>query len=713
LLAKRVIANLVDATVLVRLLPLAIATALLVPASVSAGVATLSVQEIPLDGERTLASPGSPFDFVGLHWRGTGVVEFRTRSAGGGWSPWRTAVHEDHHAPDPGEPATSGWRQGEGVWVGPADALQVRTRGHVRRVRSFTVRSPVVRIPLRAPAVAGEPGVLSRQSWQADESLVRGDPRYADSLRMVHVHHTATGNDYSPSESAAIVRAIQVYHVKGNGWNDIGYNALVDRFGAVYEGRAGGLARNVVGAHARGFNTGSFGVALIGDFTSSEPPPVALDALSGLIAWRLDVAHVDPAAGFTAISPGNERFAPGVAVSLRAVSGHRDTGATTCPGDRLYRHLGAITQTAAAIGLPKLYEPRVSSTVGGPVRFQARLSQALPWSVRVTDRLGSEVARGTGTGSAVDWTWEAIGATSTPHTWRIEAAGVTPAIGTLGSSEPAAPTVIEIQDAVAEPAVISPNRDGNDDAASVAYTISTDANVSAAVVDTEGTTLAELEPARWRRAGSHTIAFDGKGLPDGLYAVRLQARIARGVETTFDVPVAITRTLAGVKTLPGVFTPNDDGRRDELQVRFRLAREANVRVQTFRDGVWVATPFSGVLPAGLRVVRWDGEKRVGRARDGDYEVVVEATDTIATVRASAAFRFDATAPVVKLRARRAPARLWVSEPAGLTVRVNGAVRHLSARQRGGVRLRGIAEVRTLVAVARDRAGNLSRPLRRP
>src|SRR5437870_7834653 len=98
---------------------------------------------------------------------------------------------------------------------------------------------------------------------------------------------------------------IEIYHVKGNGWNDIGYNFLVDRYGQVFEGRYGGVDRNVVGAHAEGFNTGSVGVAVIGTFESSGITPAARAALVSLLAWRLDVAHVDPLSTLNFLSGGN------------------------------------------------------------------------------------------------------------------------------------------------------------------------------------------------------------------------------------------------------------------------------------------------------------------------------------------------------------------------------------------------------------------------
>src|SRR5262249_60311575 len=218
-------------------------------------------------------------------------------------------------------------------------------------------------------------------AWGGDEKTRGGPPSYAPQVQFAIVHHTAGRNDYSRSEAAAIVKGIQLFHVQGNGWNDIGYNFLVDRFGTVYEGRAGGIERNVIGAHAQGFNTGTTGVALMGNFARAVPTRAEQDALVGLLAWRLDVAHVDPLSRVVYPSAGNFKFRPGKVVTLRAISGHRDTGPSECPGSRAYALLPGIAKRVAQTGLPKLYSPTVIGVLGGQVRFQARLSSTLAWTV--------------------------------------------------------------------------------------------------------------------------------------------------------------------------------------------------------------------------------------------------------------------------------------------------------------------------------------------
>ena len=130
---------------------------------------------------------------------------------------------------------------------------------------------------------------------------------------------------------------------------------------------------------------------------------------------------------------------------------------------------------------------------------------------------------------------------------------------------------------------------------------------------------------------------------------------------------------------------------------------ATVRLRVLRDGKWVATPFTGPLPAGPQSLGWNGAKRVGKTLDGSYTAVIDATDAVGTATVSLPFLLDAHPPVVKLAAR--PVRLWVSEAATVTVRVNGSARRLQATGPGYLALTGIRKVRTLVVVARDPAGN--------
>ncbi len=157
----------------------------------------------------------------------------------------------------------------------------------------------------------------------------------------MHVHHTVSLNDYTAAEAPAVVLAICRYHRNSNGWNDVGYNMLVDRFGVLYEGRAGGLDKAVVGAQAQGFNAQTSGIASIGDNRTVELGPEALSALATWIRWKLTV-HGQPLSGkVTLTSAGGSltKYPTGARVSVQRVIGHRDTGLTECPGGALYAQL--------------------------------------------------------------------------------------------------------------------------------------------------------------------------------------------------------------------------------------------------------------------------------------------------------------------------------------------------------------------------------------
>jgi len=442
--------------------------------------------------------------------------------------------------------------------------------------------------------------------------------------------------------------------------------------------------------------------AVMCDFRSVAPPAAALDALVQTLAWRLDVAHVDPLGTLNGISSGNERFGPGIPVFLRTISGHRDTGLTTCPGERLYALIPTLAQRVAALGLPKIYAPLVAPDETGATRFTARLSSALPWSIIVLDAAGVELARGTGASSTVDWTWLPAGPVPAGARWRIETPGATTAEGRFGITPTAG--ALQLTGATAAPTAISPNGDGQADTATISFTLSADANVTVTVVDPVGATVAELEPRTWRRAGARTVSFDGRAVADGSYFVRIQAHATGGREATIDVPVAVTRTLGRVSLDTPALTPNGDGKTDTVAITIPLSQPVTVTVKVLRGGRWVATPFEGTLEVGKHAVTWDGKKRLGKALDGAYTVSVEATDALATSRIELPLLVDATSPRLRV-VSAAPPRIWVSEAATITMRVNNARRVVRAEAPGMYRIPRVVHLRTLVATARDAAGN--------
>jgi len=294
-----------------------------------------------------------PFNLVGLRWRGSVAAdaELRVRRASG-WSRWQ----------DLGEHGVGG---SDPVWVGRARTAQYRLSRRVPGLRLHFVAVGRRHRTARAGQTTETPfPYVSREDWGADQCRPRSAPQYGQ-VKAVVVHHTVSLNDYSPEEAPQIVLAICRYHRNSNGWNDIGYNALVDKYGTIYEGRAGGLDQAIVGAQAQGFNSQTAGISNIGDYSSIPASGEALAATASYIRWKLGV-HGQPLSGpvtLTSAGGPESRYAAGARVTVDRVLGHRDTGKTACPGDGLYAQLGDIRAMVSSGGTFPSFAARVSAAL--------------------------------------------------------------------------------------------------------------------------------------------------------------------------------------------------------------------------------------------------------------------------------------------------------------------------------------------------------------
>jgi len=374
----------------------------------------------------------APVDFglVGVSWPAGDVtpraVRLRTSSDGKHWSSWNDVEIATDEGPDPGTHEAHNASTSP-LWVGHARYVDVGWDGAMPQNAKVAVVDPGPD-PAAPPASSAEaspaaPHIITRAQWGADESIRRGKPEYAEPLQMAFIHHTASSNDYSASQSAAIVRSIYAFHVQGNGWNDIGYNFLVDRYGQIFEGRYGGMTRSLIGAHTLGFNAHSTGISVIGTFNAAAPPAAAMNAVKQLLAWRLDVAYIDPGATTTMVSNGNPRYVEGTRVNLRTISGHRDVYDTDCPGAAFYAQLPPIRSAVAAIGDPKLYNLARSASVITPnsdgidesSRVTMRFSSTVTWTIDVLDPAGKKWFGIKGSGTSASGTWNGHnGATLAP-----------------------------------------------------------------------------------------------------------------------------------------------------------------------------------------------------------------------------------------------------------------------------------------------------------
>ena len=330
----------------------AVSTGIIAPVASPAAEVWASVKDlgpsIQPPGSSTAVRAGRGIELVGFEWTGgPGSIEVRVRDRGR-WSGWTEVQGGSDEGPDPGTREFSATRRTAGpVWVGRSIRdLEVRVEdGHIRRLRVHMISSDPATARGgvdAAGAFPAQPGITTRAQWGADESWrtvadgCDGSVAYASGVRNAFVHHTDNVNTYTADEAPALIRGIYRFHTFTNGWCDIGYNFLIDRYGRIYEGRYGGVDRAVIGAHTGGFNTGATGVSLLGEFGSATVPTAMRQSLTNLLSWKLGLHRVDPRRSVQVTSAGSSRFPAGTVVTLSTISGHRDASLTACPGNNAY-----------------------------------------------------------------------------------------------------------------------------------------------------------------------------------------------------------------------------------------------------------------------------------------------------------------------------------------------------------------------------------------
>jgi hypothetical protein len=329
--------------------------------------------DLPLTGE-----------MVNIIWEGAPDHARHTRSRTHSRSDWQVPALDDDESPDAGSEGLDDDRHVLGpVWTGPGtDQIEIRVVSGSARSLELEVLHSVVPEgwdPGPPTAVAGgvvpggadapsatQPVIFNRSQWgsgpwRSDHAGCAGGPFYASELRFGVVHHTVSTNSYSPAQAFSLVQGVYYTHTNTNGWCDIGYNFLVDKYGQTFEGRSMSLYGPVIGGHAKGFNYASVGVALLGQYHPGSSPPAAgvtgsqLASTAAVMAWKFDFYGVNPHTQTLEISGGSTSIPEGQPVWLNRVSGHRDMGATACPGNNAYNLLPQLRNDIKSRQVPTTF----------------------------------------------------------------------------------------------------------------------------------------------------------------------------------------------------------------------------------------------------------------------------------------------------------------------------------------------------------------------
>jgi flagellar hook assembly protein FlgD len=269
------------------------------------------------------------------------------------------------------------------------------------------------------------------------------------------------------------------------------------------------------------------------------------------------------------------------------------------------------------------------------VRFQARLSSSLPWSVSVVDHTGKLAASGKGTGTLVDWTWRSAGARKGVYTWTISAPGIRVASGSINGGTqppppPPPPPKLSLTNVTVNRGVVGPAPDGTGGTTTIAFTLGGPAHVTGIATDASGVTVAQVLDEN-APAGNQTVTWDASALADGRYRISLTAAVG-SKHVTKSADLVVDRTLTGLQVSTTTLSPNGDGIDDTVTLSFTLTQDVPVRVDVVQAGVVLATLFQGQPGLGPHTVTWDGTANGAPVAPGRYQLAVTVTDALGDVQ---------------------------------------------------------------------------------
>lgn len=380
-----------------------------------------------------------PFSLVGVTWNKNQFQDNQMASSqievkvleGGKWSNWYPLNFDPDHVPDQIEAAKHDTTIGTdplltGISTGLIVRVKTKSAGAFPSMKVSLIYSAPTRqdqqvaqsarnhqssrhnlnsVTTKSGAVVARPNIVSRAEWGADESLRDPSPRIGEKIIAGFLHHTATTNSYQPEDGPAQMRDLYAFFINVRKFSDIAYNFLVDRYGVIYEGRAGclpnppspcdGPSRPVIGGHTAGMNRNTFAVSVLGNFETTKPDSATaekiVNSVSALMAWKLAPYNLYPST-ITRIkstdTQGLSKFPNGAVASIPVISGHRDVGKTVCPGKYLYPYLPEIRARITGLLVGKIEDLSVGPTLQQisdrePITVRARIPVTADWNVTI------------------------------------------------------------------------------------------------------------------------------------------------------------------------------------------------------------------------------------------------------------------------------------------------------------------------------------------